>query len=297
MSKSTKKSNSAKGMNQEECIKVIVGIARAGNLVEEAIDSLQTLLNNADKVTNPLPKKAPLKRGKSMVNTPSDAPTKSARPTSSFFFWSKDNRERIKKENPEAKTVPEVSKICGAEWKQLTSSTKSSDKKIVEKYTDLAKADADRVMKINLRNGTLSKDAIKRLGGAAAVKSAQENMSDDSGDDSTPPTSSKKRISSSKSSKKDDSDDDSTPPTASKKRQTSKSSKKNDSDDEAPAPSTKKRLTKTLKKVESSDDDISDLSSDDEPVKTKTKSKTAPASKTTKKKAPQSSEDELSDSD
>jgi len=50
-------------------------------------------------------------------------PNKPKRPMSAFFFYSQENRERIKKENPSA-SFSEVGKLLGSEWNKVTDAQK-----------------------------------------------------------------------------------------------------------------------------------------------------------------------------
>lgn len=61
-----------------------------------------------------------LKRSKSKNKDP-NAPKK---PMTAYFLWMNQNRDRIKKENPDA-TLGEVSKIAGTEWKDVDADEKA----------------------------------------------------------------------------------------------------------------------------------------------------------------------------
>lgn len=61
------------------------------------------------------------------------------RPMTAYFLWLQENRESIKKANPNA-SVTEISKLAGVEWGKLS----ASDKK---KYEDAAAKDKARYEK------------------------------------------------------------------------------------------------------------------------------------------------------
>jgi len=61
------------------------------------------------------------------------------RPQSAYFLWLADNREAIKKANPNA-AITEIAKIGGAQWAKVTPTEKS-------KYEALNAKDKERYEK------------------------------------------------------------------------------------------------------------------------------------------------------
>jgi hypothetical protein len=66
---------------------------------------------------------APAKKGGKKGGKKASGTGKKRTP-SAYILWCKDNRERVKTENPEAK-FGEVSKLLGAEWKQTSAADKA----------------------------------------------------------------------------------------------------------------------------------------------------------------------------
>ncbi|KNC99879.1 uncharacterized protein SPPG_05251 [Spizellomyces punctatus DAOM BR117] len=62
-------------------------------------------------------------------------PNAPKKPLSAFFFFSQENRARIKEENPDA-TFGQIGKLLGQEWKEIS----QSDKQLYEK-----KAENDKI--------------------------------------------------------------------------------------------------------------------------------------------------------
>jgi len=74
-------------------------------------------------------------------------PNKPKRPMSAFFFYSQENRERIKKENPSA-SFSEVGKLLGSEWNKVTDAQKRN---IIYKLKRLRKIMKKKLVNIKRR--------------------------------------------------------------------------------------------------------------------------------------------------
>eukprot|EP00887_Chlorella_sp_A99_P002324 scaffold10.g2324.t1 len=70
---------------------------------------------------------------------PKKDPNAPKRPQSAYFIFMNENREKIKKENPEA-TFGQIGKIAGEQWKALSDKEK-------EPYTKKAEKDKERYEK------------------------------------------------------------------------------------------------------------------------------------------------------
>lgn len=69
------------------------------------------------------------------------------RPTSAYFFYMRDNRDRIKKENPDA-TFGEIGKLLGEAWGDATAAEKKKYNALAEK--DKARYEKEKAAVINL---------------------------------------------------------------------------------------------------------------------------------------------------
>lgn len=62
------------------------------------------------------------------------------RPQTAYFLWLADNREAIKKANPDAKGVAEIGKLAGEGWGKASAAER-------KKYEDAAAKDKERYTK------------------------------------------------------------------------------------------------------------------------------------------------------
>ncbi|KAJ3137650.1 Non-histone chromosomal protein 6, partial [Irineochytrium annulatum] len=78
------------------------------------------------------------------------------RPLSAYMLWCKDNRDRIKEENPSA-GFGDIGKILGREWKALDESDK-------EPYNQMMKKDKERYDR-EIENYSPADDDAEEAGG------------------------------------------------------------------------------------------------------------------------------------
>jgi len=109
------------------------------------------------------------KRTKKQAKDP-NAPKK---PMTPYFAWMNENRKRIKEENPDA-GLGEVSKIAGAEWREVEDSVKEEYQ---EKYQQ-----AQVIYKQEMKNYTPSKSPAKSKPSKKKPKKSAE-IYDDSSDE------------------------------------------------------------------------------------------------------------------
>eukprot|EP00455_Lapot_gusevi_P041654 TRINITY_DN4857_c0_g1_i4.p1 TRINITY_DN4857_c0_g1~~TRINITY_DN4857_c0_g1_i4.p1 ORF type:complete len:213 (-),score=90.51 TRINITY_DN4857_c0_g1_i4:100-738(-) len=120
-------------------------------------------------------KAEPTKKSKSKKSSSkSSSKSGSSKPLTAFMIFSKDNRSRIKDENPDA-SFGELSKLVGEEWRNLDSKTK-------KKYEDKAAAAADGA---SSRSKSPAKKKAKTTKSSSKSKSKKAESKEETDDEDT----------------------------------------------------------------------------------------------------------------